>query len=411
MDLTDFKKFTGLNDEHIKVIKDFINKEKEYKPKGFWAKRPLQTDNSEGGEIWKPENIKKNIKQSPLNLPKKLEWKKLDPMNKQDMTSMSEFLNKHYMFKEGDDMGIHYSPELLSWYLSTPNEKKNPNIVMGVVIEGTTRLIGTITGVYFNGSFYNKVKNMLDVDLFCIHPKLRSKGLAEVMIDELVRQMNLRDVFHGTFSGSRNIPNQVCDLQFFHRPINTEKLVDTGFLNIKDGNKESAIKMFAINDDIDDNFREALEDDLESIYNILNKQLERYSVHFVFTKEQVKHLFFNDCVDTYVYETDDEVTEFISVYKIKYRVMNSNKEDNKFIHIGQLFYYAYNNTTLYELFKNLIVASEVKELDVINCLNDMDNNKIFDGLKFTEGSGKLKHYLYNWITPQLDPSQTAKHVI
>lgn len=402
--------FNRLTKEEINIIKAAVREtteKKEYVSSGFWDNNLLKTDVRDRGEIRSPEDIKKTLPKDPYPLPEQLEWCDLDPTSDKDMSDMSKLLNRYYMYKDGDDMSLEYPVKLLQWYLSMPNDKKN--ICLGIRLKKDNKLIATITGVYFEGSFFNNKKNMLDVDLFCIHPVLRTKGLAEIMINELVRQMNLNDVFHGTFSGARDIPKSVCKLKFYHRPLNLKKLVETKFYTI-DGDFEVG-ESFDFKDKADEHFTEASIEDLSDIHNLLNSYLEQYSVHFIFSKDQVKHMFFNENVDCYIYKDNGKVTDFISYYKIRSKVIKPDKEENRYISMGHIFYYANTSMTMYRLGKNMLIKAKEKNIDVINCLDDMDNYKMIDNLNFTEGTGRLRHYLYNWITPEIDPSDTAKHVI
>lgn len=411
---SDFKKFTGLTDEQISSIKKFISNDykapednKKYTSSGFWTVRPLRTDKRNGTEIFSPDIIKQKCPKEPSKLPESLTWCTLDSKNMQDMTELSLFLNKHYMYEPGENMALVYSPEFLSWYLSTPNSEGHNNLCIGIKTQN--KLVASITGVFFNGAFFNNELKLMDVDFLCIHPKIRKKGFAKKLIDEVVRQKINKNVFHGTFSGNTELNKQICDLKFYHRPINVKKLIKSNFLEVDNPDIEASEKMFQINDELDENFVKFTDEYTDEVHNLLNTYLNDFPVHFTFTKEQIKYLFINPHVNSYVYLQDGKVTDFISITKTDYKVYKPKNISN--IKIGTIFYYAPMNNTLYTLGKNLIIASKKEGIDVINCLDDMDNHKLINNLKFTQGTGTLKHYLYNWVGAHTEPTDIAKHVM
>lgn len=403
-----------LSKNAIRDIKKYIEMEKknDYKSTGFWSNRgTLKTNYKQQGIIYDNDTLKNKQMINPLILPKQLYWDELDYTNDKIILEMSIFLNKYYMYEEGDDFSLEYSPSMLKWYLNIPNDNKN--ICLGLRLKDNNRLVGVISGIFFKGSFYKNMVNVMDVNFFCINPKLRCKGLAEKMIDEITRKCIIENnVYHSVFSCSRKIPNNICELKYYHRPLNFIKLVETNFYDIpNDVCIQSANENFKLHYNSNNNFRKININDIDKIHELLNNYFDNFSIHFIFTKEQIKYLFINDFVDSYVWDSNGEITDFISYYKIKYRTINPNKESNKYINIAQIFYYANFKNTLYTLGKNILIKAKENNMDVFNCLNDMNNNEIIDNLNFTEGTGILRHYLYNWIVNKLEPSDTAKHII
>jgi glycylpeptide N-tetradecanoyltransferase len=53
------------------------------------------------------------------------------------------------------------------------------------------------------------------------------------------------------------------------------------------------------------------------------------------------------------------------------------------------------------IFTRLILAKS-NGADVFNCLDLMENNKVFKDLKFGAGDGMLQYYLYNWRAPEIE---------
>ena len=51
---------------------------------------------------------------------------------------------------------------------------------------------------------------------------------------------------------------------------------------------------------------------------------------------------------------------------------------------------------LVSLYKKCVSKAHELGYDVFNALDIMENQKVFEELKFSEGDGFLQYYLYNW---------------
>jgi len=56
---------------------------------------------------------------------------------------------------------------------------------------------------------------------------------------------------------------------------------------------------------------------------------------------------------------------------------------------------------------DILVLARDNDFDVLNCLDILDNKVFRDELKFSKGDGNLYYYLYNFASPQLNPSEVA----
>ena len=54
-----------------------------------------------------------------------------------------------------------------------------------------------------------------------------------------------------------------------------------------------------------------------------------------------------------------------------------------------------------DLMNNSLILAKKNGADVFNCLDLMENNKVFKKLKFGPGDGMLQYYLYNWKAPHI----------
>lgn len=71
------------------------------------------------------------------------------------------------------------------------------------------------------------------------------------------------------------------------------------------------------------------------------------------------------------------------------------------------YYNVAKTVTLHDLFKDLLVLAKQQEVDVLNCLDLMENSEILNDLKFGVGDGHLQYYLYNWKCPEIQPAETG----
>ena len=54
------------------------------------------------------------------------------------------------------------------------------------------------------------------------------------------------------------------------------------------------------------------------------------------------------------------------------------------------------SVSLTKLMRQSLILARSRGYDVFNALDIMDNEPIFDELKFGIGDGNLQYYLYNW---------------
>lgn len=73
--------------------------------------------------------------------------------------------------------------------------------------------------------------------------------------------------------------------------------------------------------------------------------------------------------------------------------------------------YSYYNVptsmTYQELIEDILILAREHGADVFNCLDLMENMKFIEPLKFGMGDGFLQYYLYNWQSPEKNPSEVG----
>lgn len=97
-----------------------------------------------------------------------------------------------------------YSIEFLKWALCPPDYV--PDWLISVKVKKTQKIVAMITAIPLHVSVEGKVSKMAEVNFLCIHKKLRSHRLAPVLIKEVTRKVNLRNMWQAVYTAGIKIP-------------------------------------------------------------------------------------------------------------------------------------------------------------------------------------------------------------
>lgn len=370
----------------------------------FWKTQPIQ-DTSNKIKINESSDVTllndNMFPENPYPLLDNFIWYTLDSQNQNDLSDLQLFLYENYN-DNGDNFGLYYNKDLLSWYMNKPNVFKD----MFFCVKYNNKIVGSILVVPISVSIFDKISIVFETSFLCINKKIRHKNLASIMIKEALRRMYYNKHSYGYYTTHLKLPNSLTSAKFFHRPINVKKLFDINFLPKSNGISISSYeKIYKTNKKLKLNMRKIKESDLEICYNKLNEFNKKFKIHQIFTLEEFKHKYFysNKIIDSYVVETNNNITDFISVCYINSRVFNNSKYSD--YSIAQIYNYFYENL-LTDLVDDLLYFMKENNIDVVNCINQMDNQIFTDKLNFKEGTGELHFYFWNKICP----SVTAKDI-
>ncbi len=343
----------------------------------------------------------------PISLSPQYEWVEFDINNTTHSASIAKFLQTHYIEDPESKFKLHYTADFLKWTL-------HDAICLGVQSVDKKILVGFITASIHNFRVNAKTMDMAEINFLCVHPKLRNKGLTQTLITEITRRVNLKDVAQAFFTSDRYLPKPFTTVDYHHRAINFEKLLEVKFCQIDEKLQKDTTQIknyHIIHEQPDEKYTELLDEKyLEESCDLLNEYLEKYNFYQIFTQEQFKHLFFNNpFVKTYVIidKEADSVIDFVSYYLLPSRILNPDST-HKFINAGYLFYYTSHQTTSYNLIKNAIIFAANNGCDVFNAINTMENAKVLTELKFIVGTGQLNYYFYNYKSVDLIVQQIGK---
>jgi glycylpeptide N-tetradecanoyltransferase len=379
----------------------------------FWAKQPV----TQFGEIVRQDGQittieKEKVATEAYKLPAEYTWSSLDLTDTANRDELVDFLDRYYVEDEYGEFRLHYSSDFIKWIAIRDNY--DPELSVGIRVVKTGKLAGFVLGTPLKLQVNSKQLTTLNINFLCIHNKLRHNGVATLLITEITRRGQLKGYEQAHYTSGRFLPTPIISSTYYHRAINIETLINTGFTSLEGNTKLEDVKAaLKLPDKISDKkFREIEENDVDVCRDVLMEYFRKYNIHPIFDVTEFKHIFFgNNYVTTYVLEEEQsdgsmKIVDMISYYYLPSTVLKKNKQ-HKEIHEGYLFYYTSNVETPYRLVKDILVVAQTKGIDVFNALDIMENSHIMLDLKFEKGSGILHYYLYNWRTKNLAQEQVA----
>jgi len=397
---------------------------KEHK---FWESQPVVQYNENFEKIGPLENKTiYDIRKEPYNLPESFYWVSMDVNNNDDLDDIYNLLYNNYV--ADDTFKFKYSKEFLKWALTPPgyfpnwhvgikmkgknNDKcLNPNIT-GCDNNNNHKLIGFISGIPvkigINKNINKNVKTMCEINFLCCWDKLRNKRLAPVMIKEITRRVNLCNIFQAVYTAGIVIPDSFSKSTYYHRPLNIQKLVETGFTPLRNNTSISMVKkLYNLPENTLSNIRLMEEKDIESAHKLLSEYLKRFTIYPVWTIEEFKYWFIpkDNIIYTYVITDNNKVTDFCSFFSVDNTVLNNNKYDNLKIAYG--YYNVSTTINITDLINSCLIFAKNTNHDVFNVLDLMNNKEYLDKLKFRQGSGTLNYYLYNFNLNKINSDENG----
>lgn len=126
-----------------------------------------------------------------------------------------------------------------------------------------------------------------------MHKKLRSKRLTPVLIQEVTRRCHQKGVFQAIYTAGIYLPTPVARTQYFHRQLNTKKLVDLGFAGVpRHKSLAGVIRENAVSSETKlPGLREMEERDVKSVTSLLRAYLSRFEMAPIFDEHEVRHNF------------------------------------------------------------------------------------------------------------------------
>jgi glycylpeptide N-tetradecanoyltransferase len=283
---------------------------------------------------------------------------KIKTLNTSYLDEIHEFLNHNYI--ENTECGLKtiFHRDFLYWHL------KN-SLIIGLIYEN--KLVGVITAKILNMVIHGNDTKIPQLNLLCIHSKLRKLGLAKILI------MQIKDMLHKmgynysfcitTYFDEANTPSEIASYAI---PINLPKLKELGFLPPDHTHiKTNMINMFHL----------VHESDLEQIVKKLNKWTSQFDIRPIFTiKSAYQYLMpKKNIIYSFVKKGEDGgITDFISVIKTcAYSI--STKQ---IIYTASINYYFYETMNLTDMVECLMQKLSLYGIDQLSFANLALNDSI-----------------------------------
>jgi len=218
------------NKEQVKKFKEMAPL---YQKHAFWDTQPVvhltkEKLPSKEGPIENKEV--KEVRKEPLPLPEGFEWTEIKLDNDKEMEEVFELLKENYVEDTDSMFRFKYSIQFLRWALAPPGYYKD--WIIGVRVIANKKLVGFISGIPTTVCVNEQKNVMCEINFLCVHKKLRTKRLAPVLIKEVTRRVNLKNIWQAVYTAGKYIPTPFGEALYYHRSLNVKKLVQIGFCGI-----------------------------------------------------------------------------------------------------------------------------------------------------------------------------------
>ncbi|CAR26131.1 ZYRO0B02508p [Zygosaccharomyces rouxii] len=421
--LAELLKLLKLNGNDVTKLTQSQRKEmKDYK---FWKTQPVATFDepiSEEGPIDR-KKTPEEISDEPFPLLGEFEWCTLDVTDKSQVEDIFVLLNENYVEDRDASFRFKYTREFFNWSLKPPGWKKEWHV--GVRVRSTGKLVAFISAIPVDLKVRGKLVKSVEINFLCVHKQLRGKRLAPVLIKEVTRRVNKCDIWFALYTSGTVLPSPVSVCRYTHRPLNWDKLLDVGFVQLPPGaSKPQMVANYTLpKGPTTRGLRPLKPEDVDQAHALFEKYQKRFDLVQDFNKEEFSHWFLGGpeqmsatpdgkVIYSYVVENQEgKITDFFSFYSLPFTILDNSVHNE--LGIGYLFYYAsdadlkYNDRfdpeatkalkeRLSQLINDACILARNAKMDVFNALTSQDNTLFLEKLKFGPGDGFLNFYLFNY---------------
>lgn len=323
----------------------------------------------------------------PYLLPAGFEWSPCE------VGEVQKLLAAYYVEDVGAKFRLTYSEDFIKWALSGPSAE--PDWFIGVRATETKKLLACIAGTRMKVRVNADEIQMAEINFLCVHPKLRHKKLAPLMIREVTRRINLAGIWQAVYTGAVLRPDAITSARYWHRPLNVKKLYKTGFTSSQmDERLYKTTRVF--------DTRPMVPSDVPWVTKLLNTYFSKFKMAMIISEEETAHMFLprDDIVQSCVYGE----TDFFSFYSIP----NAVTDSDEVIRTAYGYYFVPGKLTTTDLITEALGYASKQGYDCFNMLDVAGNDtKTLWDLKFNPGTGDLHYYLFNWKTESLKQDEVG----
>ena len=233
------------------------------------------------------------------------------------------------------------------------------------------------------------------------------------MATSLIRNLMLslmmkKDIKHAVWDSQTCITQPIVSTRVYNRIIDVIQLMDKEFISFDDSvDVDSILNTIHIPRKTNDKFVPMEEKHLDQALSVLNQQFDQYTYHPIFTKDEFKHLFFNNKIVSSFVQLDDEgkVVDMISYYQLD--MSTAEKNDPHVVKISNLFYYTATTVTRFQQIRNALIKARDAGFELFSA-TDIGDDSTIDELGFEKTDNVYHSFVGNWKTPPMKINQVCK---
>ena len=350
----------------------------------FWKNKPLpkETDRTSGIiEELKQRDVYKQV----IVLPEHLKW---CDQNDISITEIVKFVSCYYR-----PMTEEYVKYLLSF---------KDSIMLAIVSKKKNIIYGLISGYVSKMNMDESKEDFVIVNFICVHSSFRKKNMSVMLIEELTRRYIEKGYNYGCFMSKNELDYPICKVNYYDRVINFNKMKP--FMKLESGMEE---KHFNVLEKPSKDYQLAKPEDYEEMFNLYNKNVDRYNVSHNMDLETFKKYFTtNSFIKTYII-FKEKITDFLCIRLY---------ED--IFKIAELVFYTSSTEPVGNLVNEAIKIANSYNVDVLRVPHQMnvstallipeEEDKVHAlGYRFMKTNKTNYFYTFNWKIKQILPKQIS----
>ncbi|KAF1776460.1 Myristoyl-CoA:protein N-myristoyltransferase, conserved site [Phytophthora cactorum] len=340
----------------------------------FWKTQPVPALDEfprEHGAIDPPKAVS-DVRDEPYNMPPGFVWSEIDLTKQDEAQEVYDLLTHNYVEDDDNMFRFDYSIDFLMWALTPPGFHKDWHV--GVRNQKTNKLMAFISGIPVKARVYKETMAMAEINFLCVHKKLRTKRLAPVLIKEITRRVNLRDIWQAVYTAGVVLPMPVAQCRYFHRSLNPRNSLRWASRDWPRMTMTRTIKMFKL--------PETTSYDQNDV------------AHWMLPRQGV--------INAYVVENPEDPQDHGLHELLPPAVDGHWPRQAQQTQRGVLVLQRGHVGAAHGSHERPLIMAKKDDFDVFNALSLMDNMEFLKELKFGPGDGDLMYYLYNWRCPRME---------
>lgn len=360
-----------------------------------------------------------DVSMDSVRLPSGYSWDKVALGTSDSNVSLStikSFLDENYISDKDGKFRLQYSIDFIRNFLhghpdwnavivadDEKDEKKDER----------QHIVGFIAAARRKVSIQGRKMDTAEVNLLCVHRDARHRCLAEYLIKEITRKVELQGIFTAIYTSGRPLPPEsFSTARYHHKFLDVNKLNAVGYTQFAPEDLHHAIHYHqhkkvkkVINPMEAYILRPFLETDVATVTEMFESEMGFHVLQEVFDEEKLRSMLRISYFDNYIVEEvrmmkrTRAIVGFISVFHMDVIVLGDKLLATSYI-------YAHCGNVL-PCISDLFALLQKQGKAVVNCLDIGKNKMITRTYNMLPGTGYLHYYMYNYRMPMLPPDEVA----